>query len=706
MKLSPLVVTLAWLGVWIAALPSLAEDVAASQTWRPLLSEPRAWKLLPGTGQQQVQASKAGVKLNSTSKDSVQGTYLPESLAGHFVLEAEMSGQGAYGLALYAEKEGKPDPDNYLIIELSENEAGVPTISVRDNQEGQKAIFDATGELFRAYEEKFPRKKKKKLKQFIARRYQHQLDGAYSMPFDQPDGRLKFVRNALSNSFYLYYGVTMEVNGEERQGWLEFPPVKDWLGEGSTWYPALVVEPKAGRLSDLEAASLQVRTPLLEDPQPKKAVFAVQERPYTWSGYDGEATVITFDEAFPYAKDGIQFVFWDRTNFVPVWHFHNQLLFTYEFVETWDEKGQGCYEPMSDRLHAYTRVEIVEDNAVRKRVRWNYALINPDYRLPRDREGEQVPEVEEVYTFYPDGRIIRHITYRPKLDSSHRHWHELAELIPIAGNQSEPEEWLRFPAVSLFNENLESETFFPGEPRDMKKSMEWELVMASVHLKDEPDAFIAVTNATDLPDVNPQLPISADVSWHKRDYRMSHWPVGLEPYQLDDKTHGDWKSQVSHTAVMGLGAYKGVDWQNWLQKDADGRAYREWAALLSLLPHKDRELGLKMTQGWLYPGRLGEDSDRGVKVVGIDRQRGEVQLSVPKSGKRVALVWEADPKAGVIYKPCFCFNRVKAKGLSIKMNGRDLIEGKDYRFASDEKGLLCWLDIESTDPLQLEFNWK
>ncbi len=683
-----------------------AEELATSQTWRSLLAKPNAWQPLPGTPKQQFQASKDELSLASKKADALEGAYLPEALQGHFVLEASVDGKGAYGLALYAEQDGKPAPDNYLMIELSQNEDGVPTVSVRDRQNGQVAVFDATGELFRAYEEKFPRKKKKKLKQFIARRYQHQLDGAYSVPFDQPDGRLKIVRNALSNCFHLYYGVSMEVNGKERSGWLEFPPVQDWLGEGSTWYPAFVAGGKAGEPSKLKATRLRVREPLLEDPQPAKPVFAVAERPYTWSGFDGQATVVTFDETFPYTKDGIQFVFWDRTNFVPVWHFHNQLIFTYEFVETWDEKGQGCYEPMSDRLHAYTRVEVVEDNAVRKQVRWKYALINPDYRVPRDNEGEQVPEVEELYSFYPDGRIIRHITYRPKLDSSHRHWHELAELIPIAGNQSEPEDWLSFPAVTIFNEDLDSETFFPGEPRDMKKSMEWDLIMTSVHLKDEPDAFIAVTNATDLPGVNPQLPISADVSWHKRDYRMSHWPVGLEPYQLDEKTHGDWKSQVSHTAVMGLGAYKGVDWDNWLQKDDDGRAYREWAALLALLPPKDKELGLQMTQGWLYPGRLGEKTDRGVNVTDIDRQLGEVQLSVPNSGKKITLVWEPDPQAGIIYKPCFLLEKVQAEELTVKLNGRELTSGKDYRFAADEKGLLCWFDVVSAEPLQLEFNWK
>ena len=37
-------------------------------------------------------------------------------------------------------------------------------------------------------------------------------------------------------------------------------------------------------------------------------------------------------------------------NYIPAWHINNQLLYTYEFVETGLAGSNVCYEPMSDRL--------------------------------------------------------------------------------------------------------------------------------------------------------------------------------------------------------------------------------------------------------------------------------------------------------------------------------------------------------------------
>ncbi|MBN1480845.1 hypothetical protein JXA70_11270 [candidate division KSB1 bacterium] len=70
--------------------------------------------------------------------------------------------------------------------------------------------------------------------------------------------------------------------------------------------------------------------------------------------------------------------------------------------------------------------------------------------VPDNSIGRDVPEVEERYTIYRDGTVLRHIKYFPKLDALFRNWHELTELIAVAGTQSNPEDHLRFPAFYQF----------------------------------------------------------------------------------------------------------------------------------------------------------------------------------------------------------------------------------------------------------------
>lgn len=56
---------------------------------------------------------------------------------------------------------------------------------------------------------------------------------------------------------------------------------------------------------------------------------------------------------------------------------NNELLYCYEFAETWSDLSKGCFEPMSDRLLAHAKVDIIENNKVRKVVKYHYALVNP-----------------------------------------------------------------------------------------------------------------------------------------------------------------------------------------------------------------------------------------------------------------------------------------------------------------------------------------
>lgn len=240
------------------------------------------------------------------------------------------------------------------------------------------------------------------------------------------------------------------------------------IGPGQNYYVALIA------CSDGQAVfnSFKAAQKPKADQDNTKTGFKATRREYNWSGFFGDAVVVTFGDEFKYRDRDIKFVFWSETNYIPAWHLHNQLLFTYEFVETWGGGNPGCHEPMSDRLKRWSRVEIVEDNDVRKVVHWHYVLCNPDYKVPDNDKGTQLPEVDEYFTFYPDGSGTRYIVYTPKLDTDFREAHEVAELISISGSSSHSKEFFSSPALTLLNLDGDVQNAHPGPKFDFGSKLD------------------------------------------------------------------------------------------------------------------------------------------------------------------------------------------------------------------------------------------
>ena len=697
-------------------------DDVRSAALENLASSKSGWKRLRSNNDSQFKAAmnRDSISIHSRCTPTIDGLFHTKRLKGNFEIEATFRDLMNGGLGLISTKGDTPDSRNYLAVVFEKNSKGEYVFRVQDMQQGKPDVFDSTGELARSYE-KGPLKKlydngglmnmsseqapneQREIEELVNDRYHHVLNRGYSVSFDKSNGRIKIVRNSLSSTFHLYYGVTKSFGKKKYDGWIEFAPVKDWMGKNSEWLPGLyVARDSQSKPVKIECSRFTTRKVRKEDIKKDNGQFAVTRRQYTWSGFDGEAVVVSFDKSFPFLDEGIKFVFWERANYVPVWHLSNQLQFCYEFVETWDKNGIGCYEPMSDRLGVASRVKILEDNPVRKQIKWNYTLLNPDYETPDNGIGKQLPEAEEIYTFYPDGRIIRHITYMPKLDGSHRRWNELCEFIVIAGNRFNPREKLASPALTVVNESGTEMSFFPGRPSDLSDSEDWKQIMASAHFRDKPDAFVAFSNAKDTRDTNPGLSVRANVSWHGTGYRMTHWPVGVEPYLSKDKTPGSFRSQVAHTSLLGIGAHRGAKWKDKYSQDSRGRRKRDWAALLSLTSPGDLNEGRRQTNGWLYPGTLSTAETQQLRLVKVDRQLGEVVLKADRSVKGVSFVWNVHLKSSHIYKPCFRIIGELPSQPVVRCNGQKLMPERDFRTHKSGSDLLLWLNIVSSEALRIE----
>ena len=170
---------------------------------------------------------------------------------------------------------------------------------------------------------------------------------------------------------------------------------------------------------------------------------------------------------------------------------------------------------------------------------------------------------------------------------------------------------------------------------------------------------------------------------------MSHWPVGLEPYQRPSKTHGTWKAQVSHTSLAGMGIWKGRDWRDHFKLDERGRKTREWVSLVGLSPAGDLDGIRARTASWLHPGEVTV-RDALSRFKGIDRTRGCIVLECPR-GKPCTFTLDPTPKGRTVVNPCFVIEGWGDRPVGLTMDGRPLVRGRDFERGVEKGAAVIWV---------------
>jgi hypothetical protein len=606
---------------------------------------------------------------------------------GHFYTDISTNSDNSVGLALVADKNGQPDPSNFTGIVVRMTAAKV-TVRVIDCQHGIDNVLDNTHSgIDRA-------------------RYSCTLDGRYSVPYSHTAHRLRIFRDSNAGFFHFYFAVLTTSHGRTREGWLELAPSHDWMPGTTRWYVMPVVDgPRRSPHSDF--GPVRVVYPPKQDRNDSRTGFKVTHRDYNFSGFFGNATVITFGRHLPLARKNVKFVFWDLACDEPWWQIGDDAAFSYEHVETWDSSNKhlpGCFEPMSDRSRLWSHVDVIEDNAVRKRVRWSYVLCNPDYRVPGDGNGSELPEATEVYTFYPDGTGTRWITFKPNLDSGWDNWHELAEYMVIDSSKTWPAESLADPCLSI--ENASGATHFDFMIGDFNRFnndqslyakqyeptvQTWPQVALVQHFKIGIDAFsVWDLNTRNRVTTSGYTPTTA-ITWHNPNWAMCHWPVGKEPHETVNYTHATWKAQISEASTAGVemqnDVVDGSHWRHGLTKIDihDHRPYREWASLIGLAPAADRSTVPAMTRTWLN-GAVITPLEQTCVGEGVD-YRGRT-IDIGCRSRRCAFKIGA---SGTLRDPAFRLKDFGAQDATISISGKRLRPHIDYETAVVDGDLLVWI---------------
>lgn len=647
-------------------------------------SDSSDWKevYLEGTGGGNYSVSGGMLKIEM-DREGWYGVYHTKPISGHFLVEADFAEDENIALALIQEKGGKPDVENYTMITVDKKD-GVIVVAVRDCQSGQKDVLDNTGQFRKQRGRRRPRQKNDD--------YRHVLNGQmYSVRFTETAKRVRIFRDSGPGFFHFYYSVGQTIHGKEACGWMELTPSKDWGKEVQNYYVALIALGK-GETVFKNISAMQKPT---ADQYDTQTGFNVEHREYNWSGFFGDAVVVTFGEEFPYYDRDYKFTSWSEMNYIPAWHLNNQLLYTYEFVETWGGGNPGCHEPMSDRIKRWTSAEIVEDNAVRKVFKWYYVLCNPDYKVPDDDKGQQLPEVEEFYTFYPDGSGIRHIIYVPKLDTDFREAHELGELISCAGSQSHSKPFYDSPALTLTNLQGVVEKAHPGIKMDYGSHVDdWKQMIMSVHLKDLPDVFAVWSTDPAVPDTYSGYPIRYEIAWQSVNGRSSHWPVNKRPFTGDSGSGGTWEAEVSHSCLMSWGVRDGTDWKDHYKTRQDGRKYRQWVALIGLNDKGDLDGVRDKAKSWLLPGdiKMLNDSCRFVK-----NDVARKALMFEKMQDEAKCHFEIEPKDSVLINPAIVIKNWGHRSFVRVMINENELSKEQYKLDRESDDLLIWIRVKIKD---------
>ena len=622
------------------------------------------------------------LKIANISEKGFYGFYHQKTVTGNFYAEAGFTDDNVLGLAIIALKNGIPDVSNYTMLCVNRR-GGIVFVNQYDKQNGIENVHDPK-------------------KVIDPSRYEAKLDGqTFSIPYHNTNGKIRILRESLSNTFHFYYGTRLDKWGIITDDWMEVAPQYNWLQPDQEYVVALVSLPdseKKGAEANFKYLKV-IQTPT-DDADDNSTGFQAVKRNFSWSGFEGEATVVSFGEEFGYDKN-IKFVIWDRANNAPAWRLTNQFLLNFEFFEGGDDIYPGCHEAMSDRQRHGQSVKILENNAVRKIIHWHGIPLNPNYNYTGENfNGEEFPYFDEYWTFYPDGTGTRQLIDTPNLDVDHRRgWGpEVIEPMPIGGSLVEAGDMCNTPALSVFNMDDPVKTFFPPDKNNeyVKDSWGWDQIVFNCHFKNGiPDFYIVYSQDDKYPELWTGIPIETQIGWHNTKYNFSHWPVGREPYGQNaqdwgktSRSYASHPNEVTHTSLVSAGFYGklGVDFNDNYLVDENGRKFRRHVMLTGVAkPYNYDEVRNQM-QTWLDPGTISM-LNKDFEFVKIDRIFRSIILK--SNNNSTECKFNIKPNKTIV-NPTFSIENWKGDDKAeILINGSKV----DAKTAKEGSSLLVWIQV-------------
>jgi len=403
-----------------------------------------------------------------------------------------------------------------------------------------------------------------------------------------------------------------------------------------------------------------------------------------WRVSEDADVVVQFNEG-PY-----KFVFWRGCSYIPCWVTeHTGPWFTNEFFERrgWLGGGDSMMEPMSDKQCRYSHVRVVENNDARVVVHWRYNPTDLNYNLAYiDKETGWGDWADEYWTIYPDGIAMREAT----LFSSgpNEDWVEYQESIFINQPGTRPSDNIPWEAVTLAN--LDGETH----------SYKWERKFPPEFKKPASPCIQLVNFRTKYKQFSVVTPEELRVSAYPKDPRFKDseyfntwdaWPVSQDWSDARKATNFN---KVSHSNLTH------IRWKPYVETPKK----RTWLMLTGMTDKKAGELA-PLARSWLRAPKL-KLSGSDFASEGYDPPQRAYVLTCNKAGQPspLSLQLEASKNSPVV-NPAFVIKNWGGDGVSLKINGKKIERGKDFRFGHRHRfrssDLVVWVKVESIKPIQI-----
>lgn len=603
------------------------------------------------------------------------GIYNTQAISGNFEVISEIDFLEGYacGIMLIKDKYGVPDAENYVGLKRYTTEGGQTRIEVIGKENGEDLI---------------------KKNSFWRAKYGYNLGRD---KYGYKAKALRIVKDEKGGCLHFYYLYDREIDGKVSTGWMEFSTLPD-SGNDKYYLYLYITQPDEGKTKVVFTNPQILKTPA-DDRADADTGFKATRRDYTFSGFSNDAIVITFDEAFDYYKTA-KFVFWRDANYIPWWHIDDTCAVSYEFCETWEGGTRGCAEPMSDKLCRWSKAEILESNAARVVVHWQYVLADPDYNW-WGRSETQKPIADEYFTFYPDGVGVRKLTYTPVItDKYPMNWNEISEIMTITRAGVLPSSYLKETALSAISVKGEQIDFLwdlskEKPPAKMDDKIQyWDEAIWRVNLKEgRPSPFEVFAQGEEHYKKTFPYPMKdwwgnygADWAFEMRGgyefegdfWTFSHWPISKRPYDEPVKTNGKFIREPSHTSLLPVAGHPAVT------------GVTTWAMLVGLAEPDNKKEVIDSANSWLYPGKV-EILYGACEFIEVDYyQRAMVFNSKHDEKKCHFTLTPSEGKTTI--NPVFIIDNWGDNDINIRLNSKALKEHTDFRYDIVDNKAVIWVN--------------
>jgi len=389
--------------------------------------------------------------------------------------------------------------------------------------------------------------------------------------------------------------------------------------------------------------------------------------------------VVTFDD------QSYKMVFWHGTTY-------NMNLVTENGRWIGDQGAEGargefgCEEHMSDKQARYAHVRLLENSAARVVVHWRYALTDVKYNI-----GEEDPITgwgawaDEYYTIYPDGLAVRHF-----LVHGRQRGYSITEPATLNNPGERAEDNVSIDAATLANMDGETRTFsWETWPSDGGIGAEFQHPVSN--------ANIAIVNTKSdfkpvyiYPPPTRIIPYGGGVG-ETRPYLSkfpiwNHWPVAQIP---SDGRPALALDRVSSSAILSPEPPE-------TKRPRDGIVEGRFVMGLTNQPIS---VILPFARAWLQPPDL-KMSGKDFASDGYDRDDRAYHLRRLSQGNtKLEFNIQAGEKSPVV-NPAFVIDGWGREGAALRLNGKLVTEGKDFRVGHIDRlegsSLVVWIRAQLT----------